>query len=266
MELGKCKLCLLDKPLCESHLIPESLYAHVREGEESPIRVGDGVVMPTDRHMTTYLLCSKCEDILSKGGETWVAPKLAWVDGRFPLFDLLEAAGGFSAAEEGEGLFYAGDNPEIDVGKTAHFALGIFWKASVHSWKGGKSEPMITLGPEQEEIRLWLRGEGPFPEHVALRLSVSRPGRTLFIMQQPVQVPTRRRWRTYNCHLVGACFSIQAGDIAIEDKMLCFYRFPAHVVLCSDKTTDIWHRKVFEQFDESRKTKSFLKLKDKRKK
>jgi hypothetical protein len=58
MEFGKCKLCLLDKPLCESHLIPESLYAHVREGEESPIRVGDGVVMPTDRHMTTYLLCS----------------------------------------------------------------------------------------------------------------------------------------------------------------------------------------------------------------
>jgi hypothetical protein len=203
---------------------------------------------------------------LSKGGETWVAPKLAWVDGRFPLFDLLRAAGGFSAAEEGEGLFYAGDNPEIDVGKIAHFALGIFWKASVHSWKGGKSEPMITLGPEQEEIRLWLRGEGPFPEHVALRLSVSRPGRTLFIMQQPVQVPTRRRWRTYNCHLIGACFSIQAGDIAIEDKMFCFYRFPAHVVLCSDKTTDIWHRKVFEQFDESRKTKSFLKLKDKRQK
>ena len=110
MEFGKCKLCLLDKPLCESHLIPESLYAHVREGGESPIRVGDGVVMPTDRHMTTYLLCSKCEDILSKGGETWVAPKLAWVDGRFPLFDLLEAAGGFSAAEEGEGLFYARDS------------------------------------------------------------------------------------------------------------------------------------------------------------
>ena len=265
MEFGKCKLCLLDKPLCESHLIPESLYAHIREGEESPIRVGDGVVMPTDRHMTTYLLCSKCEDILSKGGETWVAPKLAWVDGRFPLFDLLEAAGGFSAAEEGEGLFYARDNPEIDVEKIAHFALGIFWKASVHSWKGDKSEPMITLGPEQENIRLWLRGEGGFPTDVALNFSVSRRGRTLLTLQQPVQVPTPTRWRTYTYHLVGAFFSMKAGDISIEDRMLCFYRFPAHVVLCSDKTADVWHRKVFEQFDESRKTKSYLQLKDKRK-
>jgi hypothetical protein len=263
---GKCKLCLKDKPLCESHLIPESLYAHIREGKESPMRVGDRVVMTTDRHMTTYLLCSKCEDILSKSGETWLAPKLAWVDGRFPLFDLLQAAGGFSAAEEGEGLFYARDNPEIDAEKIAHFAVGIFWKASVHSWKGDKSERMITLGPEQEEIRLWLRGEGPFPTDVALNLSVSRPGRTLLVLQQPVQVPVRRRWRAYNCHLVGAFFSLKAGDIAIEDRMFCFYRNPARIVLCSDKTAGIWNRKVFEQFDESRKTKSYLKSKDKRKK
>lgn len=266
MEFGKCKLCLLDKPLCESHLIPESLYAHIRAGEESRMRVGDGVVMTTDRHITTYLLCCKCEDILSKRGETWLAPKLGWVDGRFPLFDLLQAAGGFSVAEKGEGLFYAGDNPEIDIEKIAHFALGMFWKASAHSWKGGKSEPMITLGPEQEEIRLWLRGERPFPTDVALTLSVSRPRQTLYILQQPVHVPVLRPWRAYNCHLVGACFSMRAGDIAIEDRMFCFYRNPAHAVLCSDKTADIWHRKVFEQFDESRKTKSYLKSKDKRKK
>jgi len=94
---------------------------------------------------------------------------------------------------------------------------------------------------------------------------VSRRGRTLLTLQQPVQVPTPTRWRTYTYHLVGAFFSMKAGDISIEDRMLCFYRFPAHVVLCSDKTADVWHRKVFEQFDESRKTKSYLKLKDKRK-
>jgi hypothetical protein len=49
---------------------------------------------------------------------------------------------------------------------------------------------MITLGPEQENIRLWLRGEGGFPTDVALNISVSRRGRTLLTLQQPVQVPT----------------------------------------------------------------------------
>jgi hypothetical protein len=83
------------KPVVHSHLIPESLYLHVTDGESSPIRVGDGVVMPTDRHIKSYLLCLDCEDILSKGSETWVCPKLAWVDRRFPLYDLLEAAGGY---------------------------------------------------------------------------------------------------------------------------------------------------------------------------
>src|SRR5260370_29751527 len=47
-------------------------YTTLFRSKSSPIRVGDGYVIPTDRQIKTYLLCLDCEDILSKGGETWV--------------------------------------------------------------------------------------------------------------------------------------------------------------------------------------------------
>jgi hypothetical protein len=223
-------MCLLMKPVVQSHLIPASLYLHVTDGQSSPIRVGDGVVMPTDRQIRSYLLCLDCQDILSSGGETWVCPKLAWVDRSFPLYDLLKAAGGYIVEADKEGLFWAVKNPAIDVHKITHFAMGIFWKASVHSWKGGDSAPMIDLGCYEEEIRLWLRGEGAFPRNVTFNLVVSRPERAQLTIGQPVEVPVRdvgRTWRHYRLYLAGAMFSINVGEtIGLDEDELFLSRAP----------------------------------------
>lgn len=89
MPLGKCKMCLNQEMLVSSHLMPRLLYDYCRKGEHRPIRVGDGVVIPTDRQTQDYLLCQDCEDVLNKRGEGWVAGKLATFDGKFPLYDLL---------------------------------------------------------------------------------------------------------------------------------------------------------------------------------
>jgi hypothetical protein len=265
-RLQRCPMCLLMKPVVHSHLIPEALYLHVTDGT-SPIRVGDGVVMPTDRQIKSYLLCLDCEDILSKGGETWVCPKLAWVDQRFPLYDLLKVADGYIETDK-EALLWAANNPAIDVEKIRHFAMGIFWKASVHSWKAGNGAPMIDLGGYDEEVRLWLRGESPFPRNVTLNLSVSRPERTQLTIGHPVEVPmpkAGRTWRRYHLHLVGAMFSINVGEtIGLEEKMICFYREPRHPVLVSDHVTGILEQKYAEHFAESRKTKAYLKSKRRR--
>jgi hypothetical protein len=261
-------MCLLMKPVVQSHLIPESLYLHVTDGKSSPIRVGDGVVMPTDRQIKSYLLCLDCEDILSKGGETWVCPKLAWVDRRFPLYDLLKSAGGYNVDADKEGLLWAANNPAIDVEKITHFAMGIFWKAGVHSWKGGKSSPMIDLAGYEEEIRLWLRGEGAFPRNVTFHFVVSRPERAQLTLGQPVEVPVQKigkTWRCYQLHLVGAMFSINVGEtIGPEDRMICFYRELRHPVFVSDNLTGVFERKQAEHFAESRKTKAYLRSKEKR--
>jgi len=240
----------------------------VRDGKSSPIRIGDGVVMPTDRQIKSYLLCSDCEDVLSKGGETWVCPKLAWVNRSFRLYDLLKEAGGYVVDAESEGLFWAANNPAINVEKIAHFAMGIFWKAGVHSWKRGDSAPMIDLGGHEEEIRLWLRGKGPFPNDVTLNFGVSSLRRAQLMIGQPVEVPIRsvgRTWRHYRLHLVGAMFSINVGEtISMDERMICFYRSPQHPVLLSDHVTAVLERKHAEHFAESRKTEAYLKSKRRR--
>lgn len=55
--------------------------------------------------------------------------------------------------------------------------MGIFWKASIHSWRGRTQTPMIDLGAYSDAIRLWLRGECTFPKHVSLWVTLSRPQR-----------------------------------------------------------------------------------------
>jgi hypothetical protein len=121
---------------------------------------------------------------------------------------------GFGGHADKEGLFWAANNPAINVEKITHFAMGIFWKASVHSWKGGGCAPMIDLGGHEEGIRLWLRGEDVFPKNLTFSLVVSPPERSQLTLGQPVEVPVQavgRTWRHYQLHLVGALFGINVG-------------------------------------------------------
>src|ERR1700730_2748482 len=86
---GKCKLCLQDKDLCDSHLLPKSLYALLKSKKKDPVMVTSEVARHTSRQVKHYLLCSDCEDILTRGGETWLLPLLATIEGNFPLFDII---------------------------------------------------------------------------------------------------------------------------------------------------------------------------------
>lgn len=70
MPIGKCKMCLQEKALVKSHLMPSALYDYCRKGEHRPIKVGGGFVIPTDRQTQDYLLCTDCEDVLNSGGRT----------------------------------------------------------------------------------------------------------------------------------------------------------------------------------------------------
>src|ERR1022692_1112555 len=129
MPRGLCKMCLSDKELALSHLMAAALYDYCRNPECSPIRVG-GKAYPTDRQIAEHLLCRDCENVLSRGGETWVTPKLARMDRSFPLFELLTKQPP-ALSEGGADVYCAANNPEIKAEKLAHFAMGMFWKAAV---------------------------------------------------------------------------------------------------------------------------------------
>jgi len=252
-------MCLEVKRVVNSHLFPESLYSHVRESGRAII-VANGVVRPTDRHWKAYLLCLECEDILSKKGEAWVCPRLGWPCVRFPLYDLLQKAGGYMQGDKGEGIYYAVNNPEISVEKITHFALGIFWRASVHSWMGRSTPTMIDLGRFGESFRLWLHGSGPFPGMTFLNIIVSRPEKVELNLVQPSFIPAGTSWKQYTFYALGAMFHLNVGDsVPLEDRLISFHYNPQHPVLVSDHVTDRHTYKLASEFFEARKTKAYLK-------
>ena len=94
-----------------------------------------------------------------------MVPLLATVDKKFPLLDIIEQFP--PDVPDGELRAYAASrNPAIEVDKLIHFAMGVFWKASIHSWKRGNKDPLIELGPYRESVRVFLRGETQFPRNM----------------------------------------------------------------------------------------------------
>ena len=169
--VGICKMCLLEKPLARSHLIPARVYRYCRKGKHKPIMIGRGIVLPTDEQVWTHLLCDGCETILNNGGERWTVSKLLTWEKTFPLYDLLTHQKPDSD-EDGMQLYGTAKNPLIKADKLTHFALGIFWKASVTLGIGRR--PTHRAWPLFEKIRLWLRGEGEGPgAHPGLRRPLS---------------------------------------------------------------------------------------------
>jgi len=205
-------MCLLEKPLAKSHLIPAGVYKYHRKGEHRPIRIGRGIVLPTDEQTQDYLLCNDCENILSRGGETWVVGKLLTLEKKFPLYDLLTQQKSDIDADEIL-VYFAARNPKIKTDRLTHFALGIFWKASVHSWGAkGEIDQLINLGPYSDRIRLWLRGEGEFPERLYLNVFVSRPQKAQPSACEPVAL-AGQGWRRFDFHVPGLSFVLNTGSM-----------------------------------------------------
>ncbi len=264
MPIQKCSMCLETKNIVSSHLYPAALYAYCRNADnESPMRVANGVVMQTDWQVQDYLLCLECENILNKGGEMWVNPKLATVKDGFPLYDLLMKRP--PAFQDGKGaIYYAAQNPFIDVEKLTHFAIGIFWKAAVHTWKMGREKIRIELGPYAEPIRLWLRGGLPFPKSVNLAVAVARAENALVILTGPVKQSTKR-WQSFSLQVPGLLFTLHVGKlIDLEMKNCCFHEEPSHPIFVSDEVMGALWRRVGDHYRESRKTKGYLAGKAKR--
>ena len=195
-----------------SHLLPAALYKYlgIREGVR-PVRIGDGFVVPTDRQVQTHLLCSSCEDLLNKQGESWVVPKLATYAGSFPLYDLMTSQP--AVAEDSDvAIYFTSENPLVKAEELTHFAMGIFWKASVHSWQRDKLlEPMIKLDPISDKIRRWLLGETALTDNVCLIVRIYRPERAQIALTLPAE-SSRKGWRTFFMYLLGVSFNLDVGS------------------------------------------------------
>jgi len=130
--------------------------------------------------------------------------------GKFPLYSLLTKQP--PAFVDGDNSLYATvTNPEIEKDKLMHFAIGLFWKASAHSWSKKHSKPWIDLGAGSESLRLFLLGKSPLPENMALVVFVSPPPVRMIAFHNPMR-GSNPDFYNFTCYVPGVHFNLCVGD------------------------------------------------------
>jgi len=249
-----------------SHLMPAAIYHYTRGPSGHHIALTNTLVIETDRELQAYLLCRECDNDLNKYGETWLTPLLATIDGRFPFYDLLTKIPPDVVDNDVAG-YAAAKNAEIDVDKIIHFAIGVFWKAAIHSWSGHRLDPVIDLGPYAERLRTFLRGETRFPDHVALTIGVlpRSKAQKLIAMTQPYR-GSNRSWHNFLFYIPGIEFAISVGKAVGEERRgECFASNALHPIWVLDFSDDVRmvQRMMFGKARVAKNVKKYLK-KDRR--
>ena len=120
--------------------------------------------------------------------------------------------------------------------------MGIYWKASAHSWEKRRHEPWLDLGDYAEPIRKYVRGEGSFPPNVFLSATFLPLPVKLITFHLPVEQVSFRP-QTYALYVPGIEFTLWTGaDTPWETKMLNLSTGPDHLVLVLDVSDMIKRR------------------------
>ena len=230
---GTCKFCLGHKRLIQSHFLSRGLYDLCRAASSEPVILTSKVVMHTSRRVKDYLLCAPCDNFLGQKGENWLLPRRATMSGSFPLFEILRRVPPDVNEQDSQG-YAAARNPGIDVAAITHFAMGIYWKASVHSWSSNETEPYIKLGPYSEQLRRFLRAELPFPEHMVLVVG-ALPHASRFIHFVAPYRGSNTAHRNFVFAVPGMQFNLLVGKgIPPETREICFCRNPFQPIVVAD--------------------------------
>jgi hypothetical protein len=185
-----CALCGTAATLIDSHLLPKALYRLIREGtwtNPNPVFVTKGHDVQTSSQLKRYLLCSSCEDLFSKNGESWVIARCfrGGSANKFLLRDSLRTVSPLKSDTTGDLVSTTGI-PAIDVDKIVYFAASVFWRASVIDWPiHGKLVPQINLGDLQRELADYLLGRSGFPTSCNLLVFVAGDVRPPLGMHPP---------------------------------------------------------------------------------
>jgi hypothetical protein len=236
MPVGKCALCQKTKNLRRSHLLPASLYRKTRspgQPNPNPMVITNKISVQSSAQIAEFLLCTDCEQLLSKNGEAYVMTQVS--DGKkFPLLDYLQTKAG---TKRGEFMVYTEpDTPTIDRDRLTYFGLSVFWRASVRVWKQRGGKPItIDLGNfYNESLRKFLLGQTPFPSDVTLTVFVC----TDTLTQESFFAPNlgyRGEYRTYNFAAKGLLFFMSLGKlIPAGIRRLCTMTGPGRPISTRD--------------------------------
>jgi hypothetical protein len=228
---GTCKLCLTaDAELRDSHFTPKSTYGLFHDGTNEPVRFVEKSLFPSSKQVKDYVFCGDCEQLFNREGENWFCPLLPTVGGPFPLRERV-MKGPVLYRDETTAVFQAANNPEVDTAKLTHFALGMFYKAAVHSWKKDAAEPHMLMEPENlEAIRQYLLGQSDLPKRMALCITVDSLTTPLQMSVQPYRMEDAQGLKRYVFYLAGVLFQLFVGEDAAEKNVACFGVHPGRPI------------------------------------
>jgi len=238
MPRGICKLCLYDKELQDSHLIPKGVFKSLRiDGKES-ISVTAERILKISPQFKAFLLCRDCEERLNIGGETWVLKHMARQipKHQFLLFDMLTDAAVCRSDEDGR-TYAAAQVPEIDTGRLAYFALSMLWRIAIHDWKGVDGYiRRLDLGPYEDPIRRFLVGEGPFPARCFTRVLVWPNKTSVLYATYLIRRNLERQFRLFSFYIPGITFCLYVGKgVPAELRESCCYSSARKPILASNE-------------------------------
>jgi hypothetical protein len=258
MRRGKCKLCLKDSDLRESHLLPAAVYRMCRpeSGEiTDPVGIRNDPktktlhVFQSSRQITGYVLCTDCEQTLNANGEDWVLPQLSTLQG-FPLYDKLITVKP-EIVEQNVAAYASVKVPDIRTDFLIHVAMGIFWKAGVHDWQTGHGWLRLELGPYREEMRSFLLG-GLFPRHAWLMISIVPPSLPTISAYMPYSSKVDG-FTFHSFYVPGIEFMLTLGKRTPDYlKATCVVSNPARPIIVGAFTAQFIGKKFAEAFERGR--------------
>jgi len=218
MTLGHCTFCTLDGlELVDSHYLSKSAFKGFLSDElecPHPLILKNGRMFQSSEQVHDVAFCRPCEEIFNRAGENWLLPKLASANHGFPLRDLVKTAPfTLLPPDEEMRLYRCGHSGEIDCDSLSHFGLGIFWKGHAHKWERCER---LSLGHFGEGLRLYLRGEGPFPKDAALNVTIVPCNQPLWSGRLPMQTQ-KSPYHSFNFYLRGLEFTLSVGKAVPGD-------------------------------------------------
>jgi len=243
--LGQCKLCLQQKQLHESHLMPDALYAPGKKGIQYATRSQSG---QNPDHLKAHLLCFDCEQRFNQLGESevlrWLAPKARK---QFPLHDRLRVA--LPCGEIPPYSVYNGTDVGLDTEKFAYFTLSVAWRRSIHEWINfdGTPLPPWNLGAFGEDLRTFLSGEKGFPPDAATIIIVC------------TDAHSREFWTTPSADTICNCLGFEFLARGVYFRALMGYHLPSNArqISCASPYGRILHGHCRDMTEEKLKLLAF---------
>ena len=265
MPVGICKLCREERELQDSHLIPAAAFKSLQSRESSnpnPLIFTNTWISQKSEQVHAHTCCRACEDIFNDGGEKWLLPLLADLDGG-PLYDMVAKAEPL-CVDGDEALYRASSIPGIALPKIIHFGMAIFWKASAREWGTKEREVRIDLGSYAEPIRQFVLGAAPFPHQMCLTVCVLPPSVPRLGMLMPVRTK-QQEFHRFLFYVPGIQFALNVGKQVPPEMLEWSTTGPQEIIFVSPEFAKLMGKSYVEALSTAKISHGFAKYLKERK-